>query len=148
MFLESTFDKVSAFEGFIKIYTLKKIAIWNFEPSERSSVYVQSLISHIGDVNKTPTALILFRTLPQIFYVNTIYKYKCNILKYKLKFLKYNFSTRCATDFLDAIFGNNSIVYQGKNIISRDTRVLCILQKLMVQCVGFLLKPQLCCGKG
>lgn len=104
MFLESKFHKLSAFEGFIKIYTLKKLAIWNFEPSERSSSYVQSLISHIGDVNKTPTALIVFRTLPQILYVNTIYKYKCNILKYKLKFLKYNFSTRCATDYIGCHF--------------------------------------------
>lgn len=80
MFLESTFGKLLAFGGFIKILTLKKIAVWKFEPSERRdySVYVKSVISHTDNVNKTPTVLMLFCTLPQIFYVNTKYKQNTN----------------------------------------------------------------------
>lgn len=35
VFLEYTFDTLSAFEGFIKIHTFKKIAVWKFGPSER-----------------------------------------------------------------------------------------------------------------
>lgn len=80
MFLESTFDKLSVLEGFTKIYTFeeKKNAVCKFEPLGRRdcSVHVKSFISHVDDLNKTPGVLMLFRTLTQIFYVNTKYRYK------------------------------------------------------------------------
>jgi len=73
MFLEPTFDKLSAFEGFVKIYSFRKIAVWKFEPSEGRdcTAYVKRWISHTDSVNKTPTLLMLFCTLAQIFHMNT-----------------------------------------------------------------------------
>lgn len=35
VFAEYTFDKLSAFEGFIKIHTFKKVAVWKLGPSKR-----------------------------------------------------------------------------------------------------------------
>lgn len=35
VFPEYIFDKLSAFEGFIKIHTFKKVAVWKLGPSKR-----------------------------------------------------------------------------------------------------------------
>lgn len=64
MFPEDTFPKLSAFEGFIQIHTLKS-AVWKFSPSgkKRLKFTPENLMSHTGDVKQTSAVLILFCTL-------------------------------------------------------------------------------------